>query len=106
MRKAVALGLALLLSAAVADVWAAPLTLKQCVGLAVHDSPLLAGGIYDTEAARYEVDKQRGLLLPDTTGQLSVDELKGSPTTPFSVLNVPVPEENGGLSRQSTQNRR
>jgi outer membrane protein TolC len=76
-----------------------PLTLNECVKEAIGHSPLLEASSYNIEAAKSEVSKERGLLLPDTTAKLNTYMLNGQPIYPFSAFNVPSPEAGGAFNR-------
>jgi len=79
---------------------AAPLTLKECIAEAVERSPEMEAVRDDILAARQDVVKKQGTMLPYLSGQLDAYELNGSPVTPFSALHVFQPE-NPVLARQA-----
>ncbi len=77
-----------------------PLTLKNCVDIAVGRSPDLRAAEYDIKAAGEVITSARAGLLPSLNGNLTAEGVTGRPTNVFSLLNV-VDVENNGLLNQS-----
>lgn len=77
-----------------------PLTLDNCVDLALGRSPTLRAAEYDIRAADESVNFARLGLLPSVSGALTAEGVSGRPTNVFSLLNVN-DVENNGLSTQS-----
>jgi outer membrane protein TolC len=65
-----------------------PLTLHDCIAVALGESPLLEASRYDVRAAEQEVRAAQGMALPQLTGNGGVETFSGSPTNKFSVVNA------------------
>ena len=84
-----------------------PLTLRDCIAIALGESPALEASRFDVLSAAQEVRAAQGLLLPQVTGSAQYELFSGSPTSKFAVLNMGnvtpsgtvVTDELGGLDR-------
>jgi outer membrane protein TolC len=65
-----------------------PLTLHDCIAIAIGESPALEASRFDVLSATEEVRAAQGSLLPQVTGQANYQLFSGSPTTKFSVINL------------------
>ena len=78
-----------------------PLTLGDCIALALNESPLLDASRLDVASATEDARAARGQALPEITASGSAEEFSGSPTGKFSIVNagssvivVPTPPPN------------
>ena len=69
------------------DVPSHPLTVKDCIALALDDSPLLDASRLDVASATEEARAARGQLLPQITATASAQLFSGSPTNKFAIVN-------------------
>ncbi|MBV9128332.1 MAG: TolC family protein [Verrucomicrobia bacterium] len=74
-----------------------PLTLENCVDLALGRSPDLRAADFDIASARETVTATRAGLLPAVSGALSLQGISGQPVNNFSLLNEVDVENRGGL---------
>ncbi len=65
-----------------------PLTLHDCIAIALGESPALEGSRYDVLSAAQEVRAVQGLALPQLTGSAGYQLFSGSRTGKFSVVNL------------------
>jgi outer membrane protein len=65
-----------------------PLTLHDCIAIALGESPALEASRYDVLSAAQEVRAVQGLALPQVTGSASYQLFSGSRTGKFSVVNL------------------
>jgi multidrug efflux system outer membrane protein len=65
-----------------------PLTLRDCIAIALGESPALEASRLDVLSASQDVRAAQGLLLPQVTGSAQYELFSGSPTSKFSVLNI------------------
>ena len=65
-----------------------PLTLHDCIAIALGESPALEASRYDVFSAAQEVRAAQGMALPLLTGSAQYQLFSGSPTTKFSVINL------------------
>src|SRR2546429_5206093 len=65
-----------------------PLTLHDCIAIALGESPALEGSRYDVLSAAQEVRAAQGLALPQLTGSAGYQLFSGSRTGKFSVVNL------------------
>jgi outer membrane protein TolC len=65
-----------------------PLTLHDCIAIALGESPALEASRFDVLSAAQEVRAAQGSVLPQVTGQANYQLFSGSPTTKFSVINL------------------
>jgi outer membrane protein TolC len=65
-----------------------PLTLHECIAIALGESPALEASRFDVFSAAQEVRAAQGMLLPQVTGSAGYQLFEGSPTSKFSVLNI------------------
>src|SRR5438128_1621874 len=72
-----------------------PLTLHDCIAIALGESPALEASRFDVFSAAQEVRAAQGLLLPQVTGSAQYELFSGSPTSKFGVLNLGTITPNG-----------
>src|SRR6266513_2820054 len=65
-----------------------PLTLHDCIAVALGENPALEASRYDVFSAAQEVRAAQGMLLPQLTGNAEYELFSGSPTSKFSVVNL------------------
>jgi len=65
-----------------------PLTLHECIAIALGESPSLEASRFDVFSAAQEVRAAQGMLLPQVTGSAQYELFSGSPTSKFSVINL------------------
>lgn len=65
-----------------------PLTLKDCIALALNESPLLDASRLDVASATEEARAARGQVLPHITATGSAEIFWGSPSSKFSIVNA------------------
>ncbi len=65
-----------------------PLTLHDCIAIALGESPALEASRYDVLSAAQEVRAVQGMALPQLAGTAGYELFSGSPTTKFSVVNL------------------
>jgi outer membrane protein TolC len=65
-----------------------PLTLHDCIAIALGENPALEASRYDVLSAAQEVRAAQGLLLPQLTGTAQYQLFSGSPSSKFSVVNL------------------
>src|ERR671936_384454 len=65
-----------------------PLTLHDCIAIALGESPALEASRFDVLSAGEEVRAAQGKLLPEVTGSAQYQLFSGSPTSKFSVINL------------------
>jgi outer membrane protein TolC len=65
-----------------------PLTLKDCIALALNESPALEASRLDITSATEEARAARGAALPSITGTGTYQLFSGSPTSRFSVVDT------------------
>ena len=65
-----------------------PLTLHDCIAIALGESPALEASRFDVLSAAQEVRAAQGMLLPQVTGSAQYELFSGSPTSKFSVINL------------------
>ena len=65
-----------------------PLTLHDCIAIALGESPALEASRFDVLSAAQAVLAAQGLALPLLTGLADYKLFQGSPTTKFSVINL------------------
>src|SRR6266516_5895547 len=65
-----------------------PLTLHDCIAIALGENPALEATRYDVFSAAQEVRAAQGMLLPQLTGTANYELFSGSPTSKFSVVNL------------------
>lgn len=63
-----------------------PLTLKDCIALALNESPLLDASRLDVASATEEARAARGEALPEITARGSAQLFSGSPTNKFAIV--------------------
>src|SRR5712691_11390896 len=65
-----------------------PLTLHDCIAIALGESPALEASRYDVLSAAQEVRAAQGLALPQLTGSAGYQLFSGSRTGKFSIVNL------------------
>jgi multidrug efflux system outer membrane protein len=65
-----------------------PLSLHECIALALQESPTLEAGRFELAAATEEVRAAKEKLLPRIDGAASYLFFSGSPANKFSIVNV------------------
>ena len=65
-----------------------PLTLHDCIAIALGENPALEASRYDVFSAAQEVRAAQGMLLPQLTGTAKYELFQGSPTSKFGVINL------------------
>ena len=65
-----------------------PLTVKDCIALALNESPLLDASRLDVASATEEARAARGQVLPQITASGSAELFSGSPTNKFGIVSA------------------
>jgi outer membrane protein TolC len=65
-----------------------PLTLHECIAVAVGESPALEASRYEVLSAEQEVRAAQGKALPELTGNGGVEVFSGNPTNKFAIVNA------------------
>src|SRR5689334_11658389 len=65
-----------------------PLTLYDCISLALNESPLLEASRLDVASATEDARAARAQALPQINALASYQLFTGSPTNKFSIVNV------------------
>src|ERR1044071_2790118 len=65
-----------------------PLTLHDCIAIALGENPALEASRYDVFSAAQEVRAAQGMLLPQLIGTAEYELFQGSPSNKFSVVNL------------------
>ncbi len=65
-----------------------PLTLKDCIALALDESPALEASRLDVTSATEEARAARGEALPSLTGRGTYQLFSGSPVNKFAIVNT------------------
>jgi outer membrane protein TolC len=65
-----------------------PLTLRDCIAIALGESPALEGSRFDVLSAAQEVRAAQGMALPLVTGSAQYQLFSGSQVSKFGVLNL------------------
>ena len=65
-----------------------PLTLHDCIAIALGESPALEASRFDVLSAAQEVRAAQGMLLPQVTGSAQYELFSGSRIGKFSVINL------------------
>jgi outer membrane protein TolC len=82
-----------------------PLTLNDCIALALNESPLLDASRLDVASATEEARAARGQALPELTATGSAQLFSGSPTSKFAIVNVGSGIAVGNPNNTSNSNR-
>ena len=72
-----------------------PLTLHDCIAIALGESPALEASRFDVLSADQAVRAAQGMVLPQVTGSARYELFEGSPTGKFSVINIGSVSPNG-----------
>ena len=67
---------------------ARPLTLYDCIALALNESPVLEASRLDVASATEEARAARGEVLPQINATASYELFGGSPTDKFGIVNA------------------
>lgn len=73
-----------------------PLTLRDCIGIALGESPKLEASRFDLLAAGNEIRAAQGLLWPNLTGSATGEMFSGDRTSKFGIVNAGT--TGGGIS--------
>jgi outer membrane protein, multidrug efflux system len=65
-----------------------PLTLHDCIAIAMGENPALEASRYDVLSLTQEVRAAQGMLLPKLTGSAEYELFSGSPSSKFAVVNL------------------
>jgi len=65
-----------------------PLTLHDCIAIALGENPALEASRYDVFSAAQEVRAAQGMLLPQLTGTAEYELFSGSPSNKFAIVNL------------------
>jgi len=65
-----------------------PLTLHDCIAIALGENPALEASRFDVFSAAQEVRAAQGMLLPQLTGSAEYQLFSGSPSSKFAVVNL------------------
>src|SRR6266851_6316971 len=65
-----------------------PLTLQECIAIALGESPKLEASRFDLLAATAEIRAAQSMALPSLTGSGSAEIVSGEHTGIFSVINA------------------
>jgi outer membrane protein TolC len=77
-----------------------PLTLRNCIAIALGESPKLEASRLDLLATTAEIRAAQSMILPSLKGSVSAEVFSGQPTGKFTLVNVNV--SNGvGLNAES-----
>jgi outer membrane protein TolC len=74
-----------------------PLTLHDCIAIALGESPALEASRYDVFSAAQEVRAAQGMALPLFTGSAQYEVFSGSQLSKFGVLNLGNVTTNGNV---------
>src|SRR5438876_2926726 len=79
-----------------------PLTLHDCIAIALGESPALEASRFDVLSAAQEVRAAQGMLLPQVTGSAQYELFSGSPVSKFGVLSLGSVTPNGTVVTANT----
>ena len=79
-----------------------PLTLHDCIAIALGESPALEASRFDVFSAAEEVRAAQGKLLPQVTGAADYLLFSGSRVSKFGVINLGSVSPNGSVVTAST----
>jgi multidrug efflux system outer membrane protein len=65
-----------------------PLTLRDCIAIALGESPKLEASRFDLLAATAEIRAEQGKILPELTGSAEAELFSGNPTGKFTVFQA------------------
>src|SRR6266550_3240114 len=72
-----------------------PLTLRDCIGIALGESPKLEASRFDLLAAGDEIRAAQGLLWPNLKGSATGEMFSGEQTGKFGIVNTTSPSGGG-----------
>src|SRR6266550_8581739 len=75
-----------------------PLTLRDCIGIALGESPKLEASRFDLLAAGDEIRAAQGLLWPNLKGSATGEMFSGEQTGKFGIVNTTSPS-GGGVNK-------
>lgn len=64
------------------------LTLRDCIALALQESPAIEANRFDVASATEDTRAAKASNLPNITGSATAEAISGSPTSRFSIINV------------------
>src|SRR5205085_4065543 len=67
------------------------LSLRDCIAIALGESPKLQASRFDLLAAGEEIRAAQASLWPNVTGSVTGEEFSGSPTGKFGIVNFTSP---------------
>src|SRR5436309_2836608 len=79
-----------------------PLTLHECIAIALGESPALEASRFDVFSADQEVRAAQGMLLPQITGGADYLLFSGSRVSKFGVINLGSVSPNGSVVTTSS----
>src|SRR6266566_2849720 len=79
-----------------------PLTLHECVAIALGESPALEASRFDVFSADQQVRAAQGMLLPQITGAADYLLFSGSRVSKFGVINLGNVTPNGSVVTTSS----
>src|SRR5438874_9955469 len=79
-----------------------PLTLHECIAIALGESPALEASRFDVFSADQEVRAAQGMLLPQITGGADYLLFSGSRVSKFGVINLGSVSPNGSVVTASS----
>jgi multidrug efflux system outer membrane protein len=79
-----------------------PLTLHDCIAIALGESPALEASRFDVLSAAQELRAAQAMALPLVTGSAQYQLFSGSPTNKFSVVNLGSVTTNGTIVSANT----
>src|SRR5436190_24372119 len=79
-----------------------PLTLHDCIAIALGESPALEASRFDVFSADQEVRAAQGMLLPQITGGADYLLFSGSRVSKFGVINLGSVSPNGSVVTASS----
>ena len=75
-----------------------PLSLQDCIDIALGKSAKMEAGHFDLLAATAEIYAARASLWPDLTGSVTAEEFSGRPTSKFGIVTAVTPSGGGVTS--------
>ena len=78
-----------------------PLTLRDCIAVALGESPKLEASSFDLLAAGWEIRAAQALLWPNLKGSASGEAFSGESTGKFGIVNTTSPAEVESIHRET-----
>ena len=72
-----------------------PLTLRDCIAIALGESPKLEANSFDLLAAGWDIRAAQALLWPNVTGSVGGEAFSGESTGKFGIVNTTSPSGGG-----------